>query len=204
MQIERSKSCEEPRPERIATRGRSNSDETQHDNAYELRASRHKDVEREAAWVEYEDERQLSDVMRLVDNDLSEPYSIFTYRYFVRNWPKLCLLAKIDGRTVAAVISKAEIESNAVGDVVYRGYIAMLAVDSEHRRYGIGTALVCRSIERMKDMGCEEVMLETEVTNHVALTLYEKLGFARDERLFKYYLNGIDAYRLKLWFSLPS
>ena len=42
--------------------------------------------------------------------------------------------------------------------------------------------------------------LETEVTNKVALGLYEKLGFARDERLFKYYLNGVDAYRLKLWF----
>ena len=46
--------------------------------------------------------------------------------------------------------------------------------------------------------------LETEVTNNVALTLYEKLGFARDERLFKYYLNGIDAYRLKLWFYEPK
>ena len=57
-----------------------------------------------------------------------------------------------------AIISKAEIENNAMGDSVYRGYIAMLAVDSDYRRYGIGTALVCRSIERMKEMGCEEVM----------------------------------------------
>ena len=150
--------------------------------------------------MEYEDETQLPEVMALVDNDLSEPYSVFTYRYFVRNWPQLCVLAKIGGKTVAAVVSKAEIEQTAQGESVYRGYIAMLAVDSDYRRFGIGTALVCRSIERMRAMGCDEIMLETEVTNKVALNLYEKLGFARDERLFKYYLNGVDAFRLKLWF----
>lgn len=31
--------------------------------------------------------------MSLVDAELSEPYSIFTYRYFLRNWPHLCFLA---------------------------------------------------------------------------------------------------------------
>jgi len=31
--------------------------------------------------------------MSLVDAELSEPYSIFTYRYFLRNWPSLCVLA---------------------------------------------------------------------------------------------------------------
>ena len=29
--------------------------------------------------------------------------------------------------------------------------------------------------------------------------LYDKLGFVRDELLGRYYLNGSDAYRLKLW-----
>ena len=42
-------------------------------------------------------------------------------------------------------------------------------------------------------------MLEAEESNVGALTLYERLGFVRDERLGRYYLNGSDAYRLKLW-----
>jgi len=46
---------------------------------------------------------------------------------------------------------------------------------------------------------CVEVVLETEITNSAALRLYEKLGFVRDKRLFRYYLNGVDALRLKLW-----
>jgi peptide alpha-N-acetyltransferase len=48
---------------------------------------------------------------------------------------------------------------------------------------------------------CLQVVLETEITNKGALSLYEKMGFARDKRLGKYYLNGVDAYRLKLWFK---
>ncbi len=44
-----------------------------------------------------------------------------------------------------------------------------------------------------------KVVLETEITNKPALRLYENLGFVRDKRLFRYYLNGVDALRLKLW-----
>lgn len=44
-----------------------------------------------------------------------------------------------------------------------------------------------------------QVVLETEITNKAALNLYENLGFVRDKRLFRYYLNGVDALRLKLW-----
>ena len=48
-----------------------------------------------------------------------------------------------------------------------------------------------------------QVVLETEVTNKGALRLYENLGFVRDKRLFRYYLNGVDALRLKLWLWPP-
>lgn len=56
------------------------------------------------------------------------------------------------------------------------------------------TVLLCRP-ERLL-----QVVLETEVTNSGALNLYTKLGFSKNERLIKYYLNGVDAFRLKLWF----
>lgn len=50
---------------------------------------------------------------------------------------------------------------------------------------------------------CSQVVLETEVTNRAALCLYENLGFVRDKYLHQYYLNGVDAYRLKLWLRDP-
>ena len=42
---------------------------------------------------QYASEADLPLVTSLVDAELSEPYSIFTYRYFLRNWPSLCVLA---------------------------------------------------------------------------------------------------------------
>lgn len=79
-----------------------------------------------------------------------------------------------------------------------RGYVAMLVVDSKYRGHGLGSSLVRRSIEVMRDGGCEEVVLEAEATNAGALALYQGLGFIRDKRLNRYYLNGSAAYRLKL------
>lgn len=46
----------------------------------------------EVTYVPYESELQMPDITRLMKADLSEPYSIYTYRYFIHNWPKLCIL----------------------------------------------------------------------------------------------------------------
>ena len=40
-------------------------------------------------YTRYRDEAQLPDMIDLFAKDLSEPYSIFTYRYFVHQWPEL-------------------------------------------------------------------------------------------------------------------
>lgn len=161
-------------------------------------------------------EADLQPVIDLITKDLSEPYSIYTYRYFIYNWPRMCIMAfGDDGRCVGAIVGKTEshhgaaLSSSSVtspgsalpnGERV-RGYIAMLAVQKEYRRRLIGSRLVELVIDTMIDAGCSEVVLETEITNKSALSLYEKLGFIRDKRLFRYYLNGVDAFRLKLWMS---
>ena len=77
----------------------------------------------------------------------------------------------------------------------------MLAVDTNYRRLGLGRKLVMKTIEQMRDSGANEVILETEITNTAALKLYESIGFLRDKRLASYYLNGNDAFKLKLMFS---
>ncbi|XP_076128466.1 N-alpha-acetyltransferase 30 [Alosa pseudoharengus] len=151
--------------------------------------------DQEIRYVRYESELQMPGIMRLITKDLSEPYSIYTYRYFIHNWPQLCFLAVVDGECVGAIVCKLDMHKK----MFRRGYIAMLAVDSKHRRKSIGTNLVKKAIYAMVEGDCDEVVLETEITNKSALKLYENLGFVRDKRLFRYYLNGVDALRLKLW-----
>lgn len=74
----------------------------------------------------------------------------------------------------------------------------MLVVSSTHRGKGVGRELVSRAARAMAAAGAAEAALEAEATNAAALRLYEGLGFLRDKRLARYYLNGADAFRLKL------
>lgn len=40
----------------------------------------------------YKDENDLKEIIILINDELSEPYSIYTYRYFLRTWPQLCFI----------------------------------------------------------------------------------------------------------------
>lgn len=147
------------------------------------------------SYINYESEEQMQDIMSLIQKDLSEPYSIYTYRYFIHNWPHLCFLAVLRDKCIGAIVCKLDLHKKTSK----RGYIAMLAVDEKYRKRQIGSKLVLKSMEAMVRQDADEIVLETEITNKPALRLYERLGFVRDKRLFRYYLNGVDALRLKLW-----
>uniref|UniRef100_A0A2P2IA00 N-terminal methionine N(alpha)-acetyltransferase NatC n=1 Tax=Hirondellea gigas TaxID=1518452 RepID=A0A2P2IA00_9CRUS len=146
-------------------------------------------------YVNYENETQMASIMSLIQKDLSEPYSIYTYRYFIHNWPHLCFLALVNKEVIGAVVCKLDMHKKGT----VRGYIAMLAVDQRYRKRKIGSNLVQQAMRAMAADDADEVVLETEITNQPALRLYQALGFVRDKRLFRYYLNGVDALRLKLW-----
>jgi peptide alpha-N-acetyltransferase len=160
-------------------------------------------------YEQYKSETQLPRIMEMMTADLSEPYSIFTYRYFIHQWPDLCLMAILRddadpsfSRVIGSIVCKLDYHKPKVSpQKCIRGYIAMLAVEKEWRGHGLGSTLARYAIETMTLKNCDEVVLETEITNSGALRLYENLGFVRDKRLQRYYLNGVDAFRLKLWLT---
>jgi len=120
----------------------------------------------EIEYVSYGGEHHLPLIMNLVDQELSEPYSIFTYRYFVYLWPQLSFLVSVIlfllffffmflGIFFAVILfvlvgfqSQAFHKGKCVGTVVckmgdhrnstFRGYIAMLVVIKPYRGRGIG------------------------------------------------------------------
>lgn len=81
----------------------------------------------------------------------------------------------------------------------------MLVIEPEYRGQGIALSLVHLTIKTMEEKDhVDEITLETEVINLGALRLYESLGFLRTKRLYRYYLNTHDAYRLILPLSENS
>ena len=43
----------------------------------------------------FSDESDLDHIIKLVEKDLSEPYSIYTYRFFIYDFPRMCILVRI-------------------------------------------------------------------------------------------------------------
>ncbi|ETW79956.1 hypothetical protein HETIRDRAFT_243681, partial [Heterobasidion irregulare TC 32-1] len=134
----------------------------------------------------------LSHIVALVQNELSEPYVIYTYRYFLHQW--FAFPADQPDVPIGVIVCKQSMHRERSN----RGYIAMLSVSKNWRKRGIASALVRHSIDVMKASGVEEIALETEYDNTAALALYASMGFVREKRLFRFYLNGKDAFRLIL------
>jgi hypothetical protein len=65
-------------------------------------------------YVSYKDETQLPDIMALIDQELSEPYSIFTYRYFITLWPDLCFMVS-SLRTLSLTLPGCTLSMHSLG-----------------------------------------------------------------------------------------
>ncbi|KAH8174870.1 acetyltransferase (GNAT) family protein [Sarocladium implicatum] len=156
----------------------------------------------ELRYIQYQhnlEAEYLPAIRSLISKDLSEPYSIYVYRYFLCQWSHLCFMAidPVDSSLIGVIVCKLEVHSSH-SPPTRRGYIAMLAVASHYRGHGVATALVKRAIDAMANRRADEIVLETEETNEPAMRLYERLGFLRSKKLHRYYLNGNSAYRLVL------
>ncbi|KAL7766078.1 hypothetical protein ACKLNR_003994 [Fusarium oxysporum f. sp. zingiberi] len=156
----------------------------------------------ELRYVQYEhalEAQYLPAIRALISKDLSEPYSIYVYRYFLCQWAHLCFMAlnPVDSSLIGVIVWKLEVHASH-SNPTRRGYIAMLAVASDFRGHGIATTLVKKAIDAMTKRNADEIVLETEETNVAAMRLYEQLGFLRTKKLHRYYLNGNSAYRLVL------
>ncbi len=74
-------------------------------------------------------------------------------------------------------------------------HITNIAILPEYRGKKLGEALLRKMIEVSLSMGSIKMTLEVRVSNHVAISLYEKLGFQKGGIRKNYYTdNREDAY----------
>lgn len=87
---------------------------------------------------------------------------------------ELILVATIDDRVIGAVMG---------GFDGHRGWIYSLAVDSSHRRQGIGTALVRQMESLLRQRGCLKLNLQVRASNAQVIAFYEELGFEVEQNI---------------------
>ena len=65
----------------------------------------------------------------------------------------------------------------------HRGWLYAVAVRQSHRRQGIGTTLVREAETRLQALGCAKINLQVRPTNAAVISLYQRLGYAVEERV---------------------
>ena len=151
----------------------------------------------------YPGNHQRERIMELMTQYLSEPYPIYTYMYFLDLFPDCTIICydknkkneKNELFICGAVVGNINRKPNKI-----QGYIAMLAVEEDYRKKGLGKKMVELLIDHFKKAyKVNEISIETEVDNYAALGLYESFGFVRTKMYINYYFNANNAYKLKLF-----
>lgn len=141
---------------------------------------------------------EIPQVIRINEETLPEHYSDPFYYDLLEGFPEGFLLAELDGKVVGYMMNRIEFGfSNIRGfSLTKKAHVVSVAVLAEHRRHGLGEALMEEGLKAMKARGCSECFLEVRVSNAPAIAMYRKLGFVVGQRLYAYYRDGEDAFMM--------
>lgn len=98
------------------------------------------------------------------------------------------LVAETDGEIAGYVVADV---TQQIGRTL--GHVKDVAVHPDHRRSGIASALLSRSLGVLTARGAETVKLEVRRSNDGAKRLYREFGFDPLRRVPNYYGDGEDA-----------
>jgi RimJ/RimL family protein N-acetyltransferase len=111
------------------------------------------------------------------------------YLRAVRRYPHAAVfVAEAEDGRVIARLSIARDQHPASRHVADVG----LMVDAEHRRRGIGRALLQAAVEWARTAGVEKLELHVFPWNEAAIALYESFGFVREGYRRRHYRRGDD------------
>ena len=149
------------------------------------------------------DPSDIIPVMEINLKTLPEHYSDYFYESLLAELPEAFLVAEIERKLVGYIMCKIEYGFSNFKKLgfVKKGHVVSVAVLPEHRKKGIGRALIEEAIAGVKLKKSDELYLEVRCSNTEAIRLYEKLSFVIKQRLKAYYRDGEDAYLMAIEFS---
>lgn len=100
---------------------------------------------------------------------------------FSSPWSENALAEELENKNshFLAAVSDKLLGYIGVQEICGEAYIANIAVLGEHRKSGIGRALLKAACEGAKERKCEFITLEVRESNLAAIGLYESEGFEK-------------------------
>jgi ribosomal-protein-alanine N-acetyltransferase len=138
----------------------------------------------------------LASVTQINQTCLPENYTDIFFVDLFRRHPETFVVAEEDGKIAGYIMCRVEVGLSSIGlsGLVKKGHVVSVAVLPEHRRKGIGEALVTQAMAGMRKYNAKQCFLEVRVTNQEAVSLYKKLGFEVTRTIHGYYADGEDAF----------
>ena len=143
-------------------------------------------------------------IRKMQREDVEEVYQIELLS-FSAPWSKESLFYELEQNLFAKYLV-VEFEGKVIGYcglwvIMDDAQITNIAVHPDYRNMKIGEALLRFSIQLSKEMNAKRLSLEVRVSNHIAQSLYKKVGFLSGGIRKRYYTdNQEDA--LVMWVNL--
>jgi [ribosomal protein S18]-alanine N-acetyltransferase len=129
------------------------------------------------------DPRDLESIQKLISS-IPEVAQWSAEDFLLASQRSFCLRVAEEGDTVSGLVAFRMTKDEAE--------ILNLAVDSGHRRRGIGSRLVEGMIEACKAAGVKKIFLEVRESNRGARDFYSRLGFTEAGRRGRYYRHPVE------------
>lgn len=134
----------------------------------------------------------LPDILKVEQESFSHPWSEGMFREEMAGKYSVYRVAEVDGKAVGYM---------GMWMLADEGHITNVAVGKQHRRQGIGGALIDDFIALAKEKNLCLMTLEVREHNENAISLYAAKGFVPVGRRKKYYENTEDAILMTKFFD---
>ena len=111
-----------------------------------------------------------------------EAFSKRQIAYLLTDYNTIALAAKDNDTTAGFIIAQIDVESN-----LEFGHIVTLNIPPNYRRKHVATRLLQEMESMLKQRGINECRLEVREDNHIAIKLYQTIGYQTIGKLECYY-----------------
>jgi len=135
-------------------------------------------------------EADLNEILEIEYRCFPDPYPLSLLHRLMMIHRDTFLVAEVEKRVVGYVIGALRWGNT--------GHILAIGVSPEHRRQGIGKAMMAEVIRRLGVKGARLIRLEVRKSNIPAQMFYHSLGFKKMEEIPYYYEDGETAIAMEM------